>query len=78
MSDALGRLAQVTEDPTTGGLNYLTAYTYDVLGNLRTVTQGTQPARVFTYNSLSRLTLASNPESGNVSYAYDAAGNLTD
>jgi RHS repeat-associated protein len=77
VSDGLGRLAQVTEDPTTGGLNYLTAYTYDVLGNLRTVTQGAQPARVFTYDSLSRLTSASNPESGTISYGYDAAGNLT-
>jgi hypothetical protein len=38
LSDALGRLSQVTEDP--GGLNYVTDYTYDVLGNLREVNQG--------------------------------------
>ncbi len=35
VTDALGRLASVYEDP--GGLNYLTSYTYDVLGNLRRV-----------------------------------------
>jgi RHS repeat-associated protein len=77
VSDALGRLTQVTEDPTSGGLNYLTTYTYDVLGNLRTVTQGAQSQRVFTYDSLSRLASATNPESGTLTYGYDANGNLT-
>jgi RHS repeat-associated protein len=74
VTDALGRLKEVYEDPL--GYNYLTSYTYNALGNLRTVTQGTQPARVFTYDSLSRLTSASNPESGTVGYTYDANGNL--
>lgn len=32
--------------------------------------------RRFTYNSLSQLTQATNPESGTISYTYDAAGNL--
>jgi YD repeat-containing protein len=64
VSDALGRLAQVTEDPTTGGLNYVTNYTSDVLGNLRKVEQGEQ-LRFFMYDSLSRLIRAKNPEQGN-------------
>jgi len=72
--DALGRLVQVTENP--GGLGYVTTYLYDVLDNLTQVTQGGQ-TRVFAYNSLSRLTSATNPESGATSYAYDANGNLT-
>ncbi len=70
-----------------GDLNnspYVTQYSYDALGNLRTVTQkGTAPSdstqwrtRTFTYDSLSRLLTAVNPESGTISYSYDADGNL--
>ncbi len=73
VSDGLGRLKEVYEDPN--GLNYLTSYTYDTVGNLRTVTQGTQ-TRTFVYDSLSRLTSATNPESGATSYTYDANSNL--
>lgn len=73
VSDALGRLTTVYEDPN--GLNYQTSYAYDVLGNLRTVTQGAQ-TRSFGYDSLSRPTSATNPESGTVSYSYDANGNV--
>ncbi len=72
-TDALGRLIKVTEDP--GGLNYETFYSYDALGNLRQVAQGSQ-TRSFVYDSLSRLVSATNPESGTVTYAYDANGNL--
>src|SRR5262249_26581962 len=72
-TDALGRLVKVIEDP--GGLNYETSYSYDSLGNLLQVTQGSQ-TRTFAYDSFSRLTSAANPESGTVTYAYDANGNL--
>jgi len=72
-TDALSRLIKVTEDPS--GLNYDTYYSYDALDNLRQVTQGSQ-ARTFTYDSLSRLISATNPESGTVTYAYDPNGNL--
>jgi RHS repeat-associated protein len=74
VSDALSRLTSVFEDPN--GLNYQTSYDYDVLGNLRHVYQGAQ-TRTFTYDSLSRLHSALNPESGTVSYVYDDNGNLT-
>ena len=47
---------------------------YDAFGNLRTVTQGAQ-TRTFNYDSMSRLTDATNPESGRVNYTYDANGN---
>src|SRR5262249_32331639 len=57
IADGLGRLAQVIEDPN--GLNYQTNYTYDTLGNLRKVVQGTQN-RYFMYDSLSRLIRAKN------------------
>jgi RHS repeat-associated protein len=74
VTDALGRLTDVYEDPDT--LNYQTSYSYDTLDNLTTVTQGNQPPRNFNYNSLKQLTSASNPESGTTNYQYDPAGNL--
>ncbi|HEX7316667.1 MAG TPA: hypothetical protein VF297_22385 [Pyrinomonadaceae bacterium] len=54
---------------------YPTHYDYDTLGNLKQVSQSTQP-RSFVYDSLSRLTSATNPEGGTVEYRYDANGNL--
>jgi len=79
LTDALGRLIRV--DEPNGCNNCLgsvsspsqpTEYLYDVLDNLRKVTQGTQ-TRFFTYDSLSRLLRARNPEQ-----AVNAALNLTD
>ncbi len=60
---------------------FVTNYTYDTLGNLTQVNQlgdGSQAARVrtFTYNSLSQLLTAQNPESGTITYSYDNVGNL--
>jgi len=72
-ADALGRLTSVVEDPS--GLNYSTSYTYVVGDNLWTVTQGSQ-TRTFLYDSLNRLYSAANPESGTMTYRYDANGNL--
>jgi RHS repeat-associated protein len=62
---------------TIAATGFLTNYQYDVLGNLQTVTQGGLTARTFTYNSLSQLLTANNPESGTTSYGYDSEGNLT-
>jgi RHS repeat-associated protein len=76
-TDALGRVTGVWEDPgPTPHLNYETDYVYDALGNLLKVTQkggassGSWRTRTFVYDSLSRLTSATNPESGTVSYSY--------
>jgi RHS repeat-associated protein len=63
---------------------FRTLYAYDGLGNLLRVDQkGTAPSdssqwrtRTFTYDSLSRLLTATNPESGTITYSYDADGNL--
>jgi RHS repeat-associated protein len=60
---------------------YLTHYDYDTLGNVTTVTQqvgtqGTTQTRTFTYDSLSRLTSAYNPERGTIAYDYYPNGNL--
>ncbi|MDQ3649593.1 MAG: hypothetical protein M3458_04790 [Acidobacteriota bacterium] len=87
VTDALGRLVKVSEAPNSSGYNYQTHYLYDALSNLRTVRQGGViqsdgtiqggQTRSFVYDSLSRLTSATNPESGTLSYQYDANGNLT-
>ncbi len=80
-SDGLGRLTYVWEDPSN--LNYETDYTYDALNNLLSATQkgGTTNSalwrtRSFSYDSLSQLQTATNPESGRISYTYDNNGNL--
>ncbi|HSY91514.1 MAG TPA: RHS repeat-associated core domain-containing protein [Candidatus Binatus sp.] len=92
--DALGRITGVWEAPSS--LNYETDYAYDALNNLLSVTQkGSSSAnarvRTFTYDSLSRLACAANPEvqavtcpasvtgsfpAGAITYAYDADGNI--
>jgi RHS repeat-associated protein len=91
VTDNLGRLRSVVEDPT--GLAYQTDYDYDALSNLRAVNQGTQH-RYFMYDSLSRLIRAKYPEqdvnpslaltdpvSGNsqwsAAYDYDNNGNIS-
>jgi RHS repeat-associated protein len=64
VTDGLGRLTTVFEDPHASGytgLNYQTNYAYDVLGNLRKAEQGGQ-FRYFMYDSLGRLVRAKNPE----------------
>jgi RHS repeat-associated protein len=71
--DALGRLNSVYEDPS--GVNYQTAYTYDVLNNLTGVTQSVQ-TRTFVFDSLGRLTSVTNPENGTVGYTHDNNGNV--
>jgi YD repeat-containing protein len=78
--DGLGRITGVWEDPSV--LNYETDYAYDALDNLTTVTQkgGSTQAnwrvRTFSHDSLSRLLSATNPESGTITYTYDANGNV--
>lgn len=83
-TDALGRLTQVVEpNPITGSLtsgSYTTNYIYDALDNMHSVNQvgdGSAPrTRSFVYDSLSRLTSSSNPESGIINYIYDGVGNI--
>lgn len=58
-TDAAGRLVEVIEAP--GALNYVTTYIYDPMNNLRHVNQSGQ-GRWFSYDSLSRLIRARNPE----------------
>jgi RHS repeat-associated protein len=74
------------------GTGFLTTYAYDTLGNLTSVAQCPLNPRTFTYDSLSRLLCADNPEvqnaacptpdtgsytPGTIRYGYDANSNLT-
>lgn len=82
ISNGLGQLIRVDEPDDSGNLGTVasptqaTSYIYNTLNNLVQVNQGVQQ-RNFTYNSLSRLLTATNPESGTINYGYDASGNLT-
>src|SRR5690606_9249601 len=81
ITNALGHLKRVDEPNDAGQLgsvdspNQKTVYAYDLLNNLITVSQGVQ-TRSFGYAALSRLTSATNPESGTIDYTYDANSNL--
>jgi YD repeat-containing protein len=82
----------VWEDPgSSPHLNYETDYAYDALNNLTCAVQkGTDTTafttcaaapttwrpRSFVYDGLSRLSSASNPESGAIAYTYDGNSNL--
>ena len=80
-TDGLGRLVAVMEPNGTVTASAPPAdetdYQYDVLGNLKEVDQwgGSHGSagdrqRLFNYDGLSRLTYASNPETGPVTYSY--------
>jgi RHS repeat-associated protein len=91
-TDGLGRLTYVWEAPNNISYDYQTVYTYDPLNNLLSVNQtGGSRTRTFTYDYLSRLLCAANPEvkivtcptsatgtfpAGAITYTYDADGNL--
>jgi RHS repeat-associated protein len=91
ISDALGRMVRVIEDPT--GQNLSTDYVFDTLGNLRKTIQGEQN-RFFMHDSLGRLLYAKQPEqeanagfvatdpitsntAWSVKYEFDDNGNIT-
>jgi RHS repeat-associated protein len=81
VDDAFGNTTQVTEP---GGFN--TTYQYNVLNDLLCADQwasgtvgshcASTHSRQFSYDSISRLYSALNPESGTTSYAYDVNGNV--
>jgi RHS repeat-associated protein len=80
-NDGLGRMTGVFEAPNVSGYDFPTVYQYDALNDLTGVTQNgsnSSNARVrsFAYDSLARLTSATNPESGTITYTYDPNGNV--
>ena len=85
--DGLGRLVEVDEPnsvgatvnpngcPGTGEPVWVTSYTLDTLGNLKQVVQNGSHQRNFTYDFLSRLLTAANPETGTITYNFDSDTN---
>jgi YD repeat-containing protein len=87
-TDGLGRLVEVMEPSGTAQKPSMeTDYSYNALNDLLSVQQWGGPtnsaatngpiSRSFTYDSLSRLLSAFNPETGTSHYSYDANGNLS-
>lgn len=92
-TDAFGRATIVCEQSTTplmsvsptscgteiGGNGFRATYLYDLVGNLKQVTQGDRLSRTYNYDSLSRVTSESFPEGAGVQYqyGYDDSNNLT-
>jgi RHS repeat-associated protein len=90
--DSYGNLASVCEvssstlsglggTPASCGLDigatgFLTSYSYDDLGRLTQVTQGSLNARQYQYDGMSRLTSQTQPESGQTTYTYNSDGLL--
>lgn len=76
--DAFGRQIETDEpDPTNGNsLTLATTYTYDPLGNLTQISQGSQ-TRSYVFDGLSRETSQTTPEAGTVSYQYNNYGKMT-
>ncbi len=85
VQDAYGRVITVQEysgtyttcNTSVGSPYSTTTYAYDVLGNLKTLTDAKGNVSTMTYDTLSRKTAMHDPDMGNWTYAYDTVGNLT-
>jgi YD repeat-containing protein len=80
-NDSLGNLVSVTEpDPANQpGGTLTTSYSYDWMNHLSGVTMPRSSAtqtRSFVYDDAGRLTSATNPENGTVSYYYNSNNTL--
>lgn len=60
-----------------GGGYITTQYNYDILGQIRTVTDAKSNATSVGYDLLGRRLTINNPDTGLTSYSYDANGNVT-
>ena len=76
--EAAGRITSVTQTLAGApGGKISTQYTYDVVGNLRTVTDPNGNVTTYVYDDFGQLLQQQSPVSGVTTYAYDSGGNLT-
>ncbi len=73
-SDVRGNIIAVTDYPA--GTATTTDYTYNILGEILTVSDPHGNVIDSTYDTLGRRTALQTPNSGTVEYTYDLAGNL--
>ena len=73
-TDAFGQVEEVRE--LLPGGHQATAYSYEVGGQVETITDAGSNVTMFAYDSLGRLTLIVHPDSGARSFEYDVAGNV--
>ncbi len=66
----------MTQDAVAGGLNLVTSYGYDEVGNRISQTDANQHTTTYSYDNLGRRTSRKLPPGQAESYAYDAAGKL--
>jgi YD repeat-containing protein len=85
VSDALGKAKAIYKDGSQRtaaveehieGRTPTTAYVYDAVGQLRTVTDAAGNVTSMVYDKLGRRTSLANPDAGPVAYTYDRAGHL--
>ena len=75
--DPAGRLAAVTQTLSTApGGHIVTAYGYDIHGNLTSVTDPNGNVTSYLYDDFGRMISQTSPVTGTTSYSYDPAGNL--
>ena len=72
--DAARRLSSVKQ--TLGAGQITTAYTYDVAGNLASVTDPNGNVTTYVYDDFGRMLSQMSPVTGLTKYSYDAAGDL--
>jgi len=76
--DPMNRLASVTQALSTApGGQIVTAYTYDIHGNLISVTDPNGNVTSYVYDDFGRMLSQTSPVTGVTTYAYDPAGDLT-
>ena len=75
--DLLGRLTSVTQDAASGGLNLVTSYTYDEVGNRLTQTDANNHTTNYQYDQRGRRTLRELPGGQTETYVCDANGNMS-